>query len=115
MTTIVYVIKVPYTYVYGDHEGNHKKAKVPFGIALEAVGDKPYDSAWKVTGVPAEYCAGYDHTGYPEWWIAAADVSPELPIEPEEPEPLPGTELPGSLELAVAVLRAAGIKSITLE
>ena len=106
-----------YTYVYGDHEGVHKNAKVPFGLKLEVIMG-PYDSAYEIKPPPAEYSTGLGYSPYKANWIAAADVSltpPDPATGPvPEPEPLPGTELPGSLELAVAVLRAAGIKSITL-
>ena len=111
----VYVSKNPYAYVYGDHEGVHKKAKVPYGVKLETIGDKPYDLAWKLRTVPPEYWGAYSHEGYPDWWIAAADVSltPVVP-EPEPPEPIPPAPT-GDMATAIATLRSYGIKSITLE
>lgn len=87
------------TYVYGDHEGDHKKARVPYGLKLETIGDKPYDACWKLKGVPQEYWGAYDHTNYPDWWIAAADVSlsPVLPVPPTPtPQPTPQPQPPST-------------------
>ena len=114
----VYISKSPYTYVFGTHKLAQKKAKVPLGVRLETADDKPYGGAWKLKTVPQEYWGAYDHAGYPEWWIAEADVSPVVPMP--EPDPVPDPEFEpepddGDLGILVGILRAYGVKSITLE
>ena len=99
----IYVSKSPYTYVYGDHEGTHKNAKVPFGLKLEVIRG-PYDSAYEIKPPPAEYSAPYQQ--YPENWIAEADVvlTPVLPEpEPEPVEPEPPVEPIGGITAAEAL------------
>lgn len=114
----IIVSKEPYTYVYGTHKGVQKKAKVPFGVLLETVGDEPYGGSWKLKTVPEQYWGTYDHTGYPEWWIAETDVSPAaqpVPEPPPEPGPEAGLDDGDLLGTLVGIMKAYGVKSITLE
>jgi hypothetical protein len=115
----IYVSKSPYTYVYGDHEGAHKNAKVPFGLKLEVISG-PYDSAYQVKPPPEEYSAAYEQ--YPENWIAAADVSltPVVPEPEPQPEPQPEPEdgdtvLPIEFSPAVTMQIKVDITGASLE
>ena len=108
----VYVSKDPYTYVWGTHKFVQKKAKVPFGTRLETADAKPYGGAWKLLAVPSEYWGSYSHDGYPEWWIAEADVS--VPVSLPFPPPPPSPEPSDALDVLTGIMRDYGIKSITL-
>lgn len=111
------VTKPNYTYVYAfpwdettPEKDRTKTAKLFTGTVVTAIGD--HDGWWQI-----EKLAQTNGSYLPAdtWWIDPLDCE-RIVAPPPEPEPEPEPDFgDGDLDTLVSILKAYGIKSITLE